>query len=133
MAVWTARKIQELRHIKAKRCEYRKYASVEIAGGSLRVRSESETDEFLAEWFRSDAVQGEALKRLDHLPRFGSSSIESFEVWRKFVRRRLLTPKILTEFNLLFPNSRRKLDGVLAATLRCAWDAAGHGGDVILQ
>jgi hypothetical protein len=69
---------------------------------------------------------------LDNLPAFGSPNAEDFDKWRRFVRRRLLTPKLITEFDALFPNSRRKLDGVIAATLRYAWHAVHRGGKVTL-
>jgi hypothetical protein len=132
MAVWTARKIEELRHIKESRSERRQYASIEILEGRLRLRAENETDAVLADWFRSDLVEGEGLKQLDNLPGFGSPNAEDFESWRKFVRRRLLREKVIGEFDVLFPNSRRKLDGVIAATLRCAWQTVHRGGNVIL-
>ena len=77
-------------------------------------------------------IQGEALKRLDDLPAFGTSSIGDFDAWRKFVRRRVLTQKIITEFDVLFPHSQRKLDGVVEATLWSAWLAVHDSGNVIL-
>lgn len=132
MAVWTARKIEELRQIKSSRSEWRQFARIKIVEGRLRLLEEKETDEVLAYWFRSDMVEGEALKRLDNLPAFGSPNAEDFDKWRRFVRRRLLTPKLITEFDGLFPNSRRKLDGVVAATLHAAWRAVRHGGNVTL-
>jgi hypothetical protein len=132
MAVWTARKIEELRQIKGERSEWRQFVRIEIVEGHLRLQDENETDDILADWFRSDMVEGEALKRLDNLPAFGSPNAEDCDKWRRFVRRRLLTPKLITEFDALFPNSRRKLDGVVAATLRSAWRAVRHGGNVTL-
>jgi hypothetical protein len=132
MAVWTARKIEEIRRIKDGRSRWRQYASMEIVDGRLRLRKEDETESFLADWFPSAIVQGEALKRLDALPTFGSSDVRAFEAWRKFVRRRLLMPQLLAEFDLLFPQSRRKLDGVITATFRCAWRTANTGGEVLL-
>jgi hypothetical protein len=133
MAVWAAWKIEELRQIKSKRSEWRQqFARIEIVEGHPRLRDENEIDDVLADWFRSDIVEGEALKRLDNLSAFGSPNAEDFDKWRRFVRRRLLTPKLITEFDALFPNSRRKLDGVVAATLRSAWRAVRHGGNVTL-
>lgn len=133
MAVWTARKIEELRQIKSKRSERRQFARIEIVEGRPCLRGENETDDVLTDWFRSDLVEGEALKRLDSLPAFGGPKVEDFDEWRSFVRRRLLTPKLITEFDALFPNSRRKLDGVVAATLRYAWRAVHDGGNVIFS
>jgi hypothetical protein len=122
MAVWTARKIEEIRLIKE--------------GQRLRVvvPPQNETQGVLPGWFRSsDMVKGvAALKRLDDLPPFGSSDVGAFEAWRKFLRRQLLTQAdIITEFQALFPKGRKKLDGVIAATLRYAWRAVGAGGEVI--
>jgi hypothetical protein len=132
MAVWTARKIEELRHIKESRSQWLTYTRIEIAENRLLLREESEIDGELANLFRSDLVEGEALQRLDHLPVFGSANTGDFDTWRKFVRRRLLTPKLCREFDELFPNCRRKLDGVIAATLGYAWQAVRHGGNVII-
>jgi hypothetical protein len=132
MAVWTTLKIEELRRIKQSRSEWLNYARIEIAGGKLRLRHESEIDGELADLFRSDLVEGEALQRLDDLPVFGSGNTGDFDIWRKFLRRRLLAPKLCQEFDQLFPNSRRKLDGVIAATLRYAWNAVQQGGNVIM-
>jgi hypothetical protein len=133
MAVWVARKIQEMRPLKTNRSEWQSYASIEIVQGQLRFRPEHETNDILAELFRSDLVQGQALRRLDDLPTFGSSNIADIEAWRKFVLRQVLTQKkIIDEFDSLFPDSRKKLDGVVAATLRAAWRAVRDGGDVIL-
>jgi hypothetical protein len=41
------------------------------------------------------------------------------------------TETILPAWDALFPHERKKLDGVLAATLRCAWRAAQSGGRVV--
>jgi hypothetical protein len=127
MAVWVARKIEEFRRGKAARL----YA----AGiGHSPLRPQNETEAVLPGWFRPAVIQGEAaLKRLDSLPAFGGSDIRDFEAWRKFVRHRLLTQTdFIKEFEMLFPHSRRKLDGVIAATLRYAWQAVHDGGVVIL-
>jgi len=132
MAVWTAQKIEELRRIKRIRAQRRTFASIEIVEGRLRFLTENETDDVLAHELRSDLVVGEALKRLDNLPVFGSPNTEDFQNWRKFVRRRLLTQKVISEFHRLFPDSVRKLDGVVAATLRYAWNAVLSGGNLIL-
>jgi hypothetical protein len=132
MAVWTARKIEELRRIKENRSQWLTYARIEIAENRLRLRHEREIEDELADLFRSDLVEGEVLQRLDDLPVFGTADTGDFDIWRKFLRRRLLTPKPCREFNELFPNSRRKLDGVVAATLGYTWHAVQHGGNVIL-
>jgi hypothetical protein len=132
MAAWTARKIGEIRRIKDCRSQWRQYASMEFVDGQLRLRKENEIEDFLGGCFQSDIVQGEALKRLDALQTFGSSDVGAFEAWRKFVRRRLLTQQVISEFDLLFPHNRRKFDGVVTATLRCAWRAVGAGGEVLL-
>ena len=133
MAVWIAGKIEELRRIKENRSQMRGYANMEIVEGRLRLRTESETDDVLANWFRSEMVEGEAFKRsLDNLPVFGSPNADDLNAWRKFVRNRLLTSKVIGQFEQLFPNSRRKLDGVIVATLDSAWLAVHQGGNVIL-
>jgi len=79
-------------------------------------------------------LQGQAyLDPLDSLPAFGGSGIRDLEAWRKFVRHRLLTQTdFIKEFEMLFPQRRKKLDGVIAATLRYAWQAVHAGGNVIL-
>jgi len=79
MAAWAARKVEELRQLKNTRSEWRQYASIEIVAGRLRLLSKSQTDDVLAERFRSDTVEGEALKRLDNLPLFGSPNVESLK------------------------------------------------------
>ena len=133
MAVWIAGKIEELRRIKESRSQWRGYASIEILKGRLQLRAENEIDEILAVWFQADIAQGEALRRLDNLPVFGSADVADFKVWRQFVRNRVLTSTVVGEFDQLFPNSRRKLDGVIAATLQSAWQAVQRGGNVILR
>jgi hypothetical protein len=50
IAVWTARKIEELRQIKSKRSEWRKFARIEKVEGHRRLRDENETDDVLADW-----------------------------------------------------------------------------------
>jgi hypothetical protein len=133
MAVWVARKIEETRRLKRNRSEWQSYASIEIVEGHLRVKPENETRDVLADLFPSDLVQGESLKRLDDLPTFGTSNTADIEPWRRFVLRRMLAQKeTITEFESLFPRGRKKLDGVVAATLRAAWHAVRDGGNVIL-
>jgi len=133
MAVWVARKIEEMRRLKTSRSEWQSYASIEIVEGHLRVKPENETRDVLADLFPSDLVQGESLKRLDDLPTFGTSNTADIEPWRRFVLRRMLAQKeTITEFESLFPRGRKKLDGVVAATLRAAWHAVRDGGNVIL-
>jgi len=88
----------------------------------------------LPSWLRPAVLQGEAaLNRLDSLPAFGGSGVRDLEAWRKFVRHRLLTQTdFIKEFEMLFPQRRKKLDGVIAARLRYAWQAVHAGGNVIL-
>jgi hypothetical protein len=132
MAARTARKIGQIRRIKDCRSQWRQYASMEFVDGQLRLRKENEIEDFLGGCVQTDIVRGEALKLLDALPAFGGPDDGALEAWRKFVRRRLLTQQVISEFDLLFPQSRRKLDGVVTATLRCAWRAVGAGGEVLL-
>jgi hypothetical protein len=133
MAVWVARKIEDVRRLKANRSRWRIIAGYRVER-QLHVRSESEIEALLSEWFRSDVVSGEeTLKILDALPGFGSSDRQGFEGWRKFIRRRILTnAQLLSEFDQLFPDARRKLDGVIAATLRSVWQTLQRGGNVLL-
>jgi hypothetical protein len=133
MAVWVARKIEEMRRLKTSRSESRSCGGIEIVEGHLRFRSKNEIGDIMAEMSRSDLVRGEGLKRLDDLPAFGTSNIGDVEAWRKFVLHQVLTQKtVITEFDSLFPQSRENLDGVVAATLRSAWRAVHEGGDMIL-
>jgi hypothetical protein len=134
MAVWVAQKIEEIRRLKAKRSRWRTFAAVTRVEGQRRVRSETEIEAVLSELFPSEVVSGhETLKMLDALPRFGDSAQEAFEAWRQFIRLRVLTnPQLLIDFDRLFPQARRKLDGVIAATLHSAWRALHRGGNVIL-
>jgi hypothetical protein len=134
MAVWVARKIEDVRRLKASRSRWRIIAAVNYDGGQPQVRSETEIEAVLSEWFPSEVVSGrETLKALDSLPRFGDSGQQCSEAWRNFIRRRFLTnPQLLTEFDRLFPHERRKLDGVIAATLHSAWRAIQRRGNVIV-
>lgn len=134
MAVWIARKIEEIRRIKAGGWPWPLYASIEIAQDGAELRSRPETENILAGLFRSEIVQGAlALKRLDDLPRFGDPETRAVKDWQSFVRRQVLTQnQIITEFETLFPKQRKKLDGVITATLLSAWRAVQDGGDVIL-
>jgi hypothetical protein len=129
MSVWVAQKIEEVRRLKANRSHWRTY----MVGKQVRLPSET-AEAVLSEFSPSEVVRGEvALKTLDSLPGFGDSGPDGFEAWRKFIRRRVLTnPRLFTEFEQLFPQQRRKLDGVITSTLRSAWKAAQHGGYVIL-
>ena len=134
MAVWVARQIEAFRTVKAARSQLRLYAGISgVRDGSL-LRPQNETKAVLPSWFRPAVIQGEAaLKQLDSLPAFGGSDTCDFEAWRKFVRHRLLTQTdFIKEFEMLFPQRRKKLDGVIAATLRYAWQAVHAGGSVIL-
>jgi hypothetical protein len=133
MAVWVARKIEGFRTLKAARSQLRLYAGISV----VRDRTplwENETEAVLPSWLRPAVLQGEAaLNRLDSLPTFGESGTYDLEAWRKFVRHRLLTQTdFIKEFEMLFPQRRKKLDGVIAATLRYAWQAVHAGGSVIL-
>jgi hypothetical protein len=135
MAVWVARKIEEVRRLKENRSKLRPFVAITLVEKQPLVLSDTQTEALLSEFFPSAVVRGEeALKLLDSLPPFGDSSALGSEEWRKFIRRRLLTnPQLLTEFDRLFPHGRRKLDGVIAATLRSAWQAIHRGGNVIVQ
>jgi hypothetical protein len=130
MAVWVARKIEEFRRLKAARL----YADRNPGIGHSLLRLENQIEAAVPARLRSPVLQGEtALKQLDTLPPFRGSGTSDFEGWRKFVRHRLLTQTdFIKEFEMLFPHRRRKLDGVIAATLRYAWQAAHDGGVVIL-
>jgi hypothetical protein len=67
------------------------------------------------------------------LPPFGDPGAGAVEAWRSFVRRQVLTQnQVITEFETRFPNQRKKLDGVITATLSSTWRAAQGGGGVIL-
>jgi hypothetical protein len=125
MVVWIARKIEEIRRFKSDWL----YAGIVMAKSGANLESEIEVG-----WLRSKIVQGApALKRLDDLPRFGDPDPEAFKAWQSFVRRQVLTQnQIINEFEELFPKQRKKLDGVIIATLRLAWRAAQGGGAVIL-
>jgi hypothetical protein len=130
MAVWVARKIEEFRRLKAARL----YADRNPGIGHSLLRLENQIEAAVPARLRSPVLQGEtALKQLDTLPPFRGSGTSDFEGWRKFVRHRLLTQTdFIKEFEMLFPHRRRKLGGVIAATLRYAWQAAHDGGVVIL-
>jgi hypothetical protein len=134
MAVWVARKIEEFRTVKAARSELRLYAGINVVRDRSLLRPEDETEAVLPRRLRPAVVQGEAaLNGLDSLPAFGGSGIRDLEAWRKFVRHRLLTQTdFIKEFEMLFRQRRRKSDGVIAATLRYAWQAVHDGGNVIL-
>jgi len=133
MAVWVARKIEEFRTLKAARSRLRLYAGINVVRDRSLLRPENEKAA-LPSWLRPAVLQGEAaLNRLDSLPAFGGSGIRDLEAWRKFVRHRLLTQTdFIKEFEMLFPQRRKKLDGVIADTLRYAWQAVHAGGNVIL-
>lgn len=98
MAIWVARKIEEMRRLKA----WRDYATIELVGDRLQlVRPYSETEAVLPDCLRSNLVRGEAVKTLDSLPPFGDPSPHSFEAWRKFLRHRVLTnAEILSDFDI---------------------------------
>ena len=134
MALWVAQKIEEVRRLKENRSQWRPFVAITLVAKQPRLLSDTQTEAVLSELFRSEVVRGEeALKLLDSLPPFGDSSPLGSEPWRKFIRRRLLTnPELLTEFDRLFPHGRRKLDGVMAATLRSAWRAIHRRGNVIV-
>jgi hypothetical protein len=134
MALWVALKIEEVRRLKENRSRWRQFAAISVVEKQLRLLSETQTEAVLSEWFPSEVVRGEeALKLLDSLPRFGDSGALGSEAWRKFIRRRfLVNPNVLEEFDQTFPGNRRKLDGVIAATLRYAWQAIHRGGNVII-
>lgn len=126
MAVWIARKIEEIRQVKRRQSECRLFASI--------IGLQSDTEDILPASVQSKIVRGtSALKRLYDLPHFGEPKPEAIKVWQAFVRYQVLTQKqIVTEFESLFPKERKKLDGVITATLRSAWRASQCGGDVIL-
>ena len=100
-----------------------------VAGGQLRFANDTETEAVLSEVLSSDVVPGdEGLRRLDSLPPFGCTDAGGSEAWRKFIHRRLLTSgPLLKEFDRLFAGRRRKLGGVIAATLLSAWRAVQRG------
>lgn len=126
MAVWAARKIEEVRLLKQLRLQWWPLGTV--------VPPQTEAETVLPAWRRlARMVKGEAaLKQLDDLPPFGGSDADGFEAWRKFVRHQLLTQMdVVSEFRNLFPQEPRKLDGVLTTTLRCAWQAVSVGGIVL--
>jgi hypothetical protein len=125
MAVWIARKIEEVRSLK----ERQQYWPL-----TMVVPTQGNTEMTLPAWARSpDMVKGvAAFRELDDLQPFGSTN-KDLEAWRILLRRQLLTQTdVMKEFDALFPHERKKLDGVLAATLRCAWRAAQLGGRVVL-
>jgi hypothetical protein len=125
MAVWVARKIEEVRALKERRLKWWPLTTV--------VHPQNETDTELPAWCRSaEMVRGTAaLKQLDNLPAFGGSDPDGLEAWRKFLRHQLLTQTpAITEFQSMFPTERRKLDGVLTTTLCCAWQAIKAGNAV---
>jgi hypothetical protein len=124
MAVWMARKIQEIRQLKER---FRWWPL------NRPTQLESNTEASLPDWCRvPDMVKGvRALKQLDDLPPFGDPNSGSFEAWRKFLRHQLLTQTdVITEFERVFPRGRRKVDGVITSTLRCAWQTVEAGGQV---
>jgi hypothetical protein len=126
MAVWIAGKIEEVRSLKERRLQYRPLTTALFP-------TQGDTETILPAWARSpNMVKGvAALRELDNLQPFGSTD-EDFEAWRNFLRRQLLTQTdVMKEFDALFPHERKKLDGVLAATLHCAWRAAQSGGRVV--
>jgi hypothetical protein len=126
MAVWIARKIEEVRSLKECRLQYGPFAMV-------LVQIQSYKQMIFPDLARDpNMVKGvAALRELDNLQPFGSTD-KDFEPWRNFLRRQLLTQTdVMKEFDRVFPNKRKKLDGVLAATLRCAWRAAQSGGRVV--
>jgi hypothetical protein len=129
MSVWIARKIEEIRRVKAFRSEWRLYAGIVMAKSGANLKSEPGVT-----WLRSKMVQGApALKRLDDLRPFGDPDPEAVKAWQSFVRRQVLTQnQIITEFEELFPKQRKKLDGVITSALGLAWRAAQGGDDVIL-
>jgi len=120
MAVWVALKIDEIRAIKSHCAYWRQFLP------------EDEIEQ-LVDGFGSELVGGtEFRKQLDALPLFGGPESD-LKVWRSFVRGRLLKQNhIMTEFDLLFPKQRRKLDGLITATLRHSWKATKDGGSVVL-
>jgi hypothetical protein len=134
MAVWIVRKIEEFRRVKEARSQLPLYPDRNVVRDRSLLRPENEAEAVLPAWFRPATVQGEAaLKRLDSLPAFGDSDTCDFEAWRKFVRHQLLTQAdFIKEFNALFPQRRKQLDGVMAATLRYAWQAVQDGGKVVI-
>ena len=134
MALWVAQKIEEVRRLKENRSRWRQFAAITVVEKQLRLLSETQTEVVLSKFFPSEVVRGEeALKLLDSLPGFGDSGALGSEAWRKFIRPRFLAnPNVLKEFDETFPGNRRKLDGVIAATLRYAWKAVHLGGNVIL-
>jgi hypothetical protein len=134
MAVWVAWKIEGFRTLKTARSQLRQYAGINVVRDRTPLRPENGTEAVLPSWLRPAMLQGEAaLNRLDSLPAFGESGTHNLEAWRKFVRHRLLTQTdFIKEFEMLFPQRRKKLDGVIAATLRYTWQAVHAGGNVIL-
>jgi hypothetical protein len=137
MAVWVARKIENIRRLKARRWVSQLCASIKFANdrAKLRPQPETKTDDKLATLFRPPKVvqSDRALKKLDNLPPFGGPGAGAINDWQSFVRHEVLTQKeIITEFESLFPNQRKNLDGTITATLDSAWQAAQGGGDVIL-
>jgi hypothetical protein len=126
MAVWIARKIEEVRLLKQLLLRYGLLSAV--------LQSPSKTEEAFPNWFRRPALvtTEAALKQLNNLPPFGGSNDSGFESWRRFLRYQLLTQSgIVKEFGSLFPNEDRNLDGALTATLRSAWRATQSGGRVV--
>jgi hypothetical protein len=104
MAVWIARKIEEVRSLKERRrLQYGPLATA-------LVQTQSDTKTIFPAWARvPDMVKGvAALRKLDNLQPFGSTD-KDFEAWRNFLRRQLLTQTdVMKEFNHLFPNERKK-------------------------
>jgi hypothetical protein len=134
MSIWVARKIEAVRRLKENRSQWRQFAAMSVVAGELRFANDSETEAVLSEAFSSDVVPGdEGLRRLDSLPPFGRPDVDGYDAWRKFINHRLQTNgPLLKEFDRLFAGRRRKLDGVIAATLRSAWRAVQRGGNIIL-
>jgi hypothetical protein len=134
MAIWVARKIEAVRRLKENRSQWRHFAAISVVAGQLRFANDTETEAALSEVLSSDLVPGEeGLRLLDSLPLFGGTDVGGSEAWRKFINHRLKTSgPLLKEFDRLFAGRRRKLDGVIAATLRYAWRAVQRGGTIIL-
>ena len=133
MAIWVARRIQDVWRLKENRSRWRRMLALSLAI-QASAGSVNEVEEKLKIWSNSNVVEGErSLQRVDQLPSFGSGGEEEIRTWRSFIRSVLLTnKKIVDDFDSAFPNQRRKLDGVIASTLASVWDAAKHGGRVIL-
>jgi hypothetical protein len=131
MAVWVATKIEEIRQLKTARY-WRQFAS-KFVNGPAPSRLEDEREEPLRLFSPPALVRGaEFFQQLDGLPTFGGPESD-LQAWRSFVRGRLLKQKqIMTEFELLFPRQRKKLDGLITTTLRRAWKAAKDRGSVIV-